>query len=236
MIVDNEETTPTFIQTVQSLIDKKLCDLNTSLPAEIVRYDYDKNLAVVQPTLKRKYKSENSAVNLPNISNVPVAFQRMGNAHLRIPINIGDTGQLFFSQRSIDGWLVSGGIIDPLDPRKFSLSDAIFYPGLNVNSNPIRSSSDEKSVELKLNNSWIEITDTGKFKLTDGTEELFDLMVQTLGKMVDEMTEQSVNDFTNTVFGPQQPINAAAYASLKTDSTELFFKQGNYIFKREISA
>jgi hypothetical protein len=216
-LASNTKKTPKLIDAINAVIDSKLCEMHTSLPAEIVSYDYNKNTATVKPTLKRKYKSETAPVELPLITNVPVAFQRMGEAHLRIPINPKDTGQLVFTERSIDGWLTSGGIIDPQDPRKHALSDAVFYPGLNPSNNPIKSSANEKSLEIKLKNSYIEITDDGKFKITNGNEELIDLIVQVMGKMVDEMNEQGTNDFTNTMFGPQQPINFANYTSLKND-------------------
>lgn len=221
MTAEVTKNTPTLIQTLQSVIDAKLCELHTSMPAEIVSYDHAKNLAVVQPTLKRKYKGEDEAVELPNISNVPVAFQRMGPAHLRLPIKPGQTGHIIFNERSIDGWQVSGGKIDPQDPRKHSLSDAVFYPGLVPNNNPMESSAAQDSVELKLNGAYIEILTSGKFKVTNGTEELFDLLVQILGKMIEEMTEQGEVDTTNTIFGPQKPNNFAKYTLLKTAYEEL---------------
>jgi hypothetical protein len=211
------ELTPTLTTVLNAIIDKHLADVHTSLPAEIISYDYAKNLAVVRPLLKRKYKTEEAAIIMPTISSVPVAFQRMGPAHLRLPINPGDTGQLVFVERSIDGWLISGGAVDPLDPRKHSLSDAVFYPGLNPNNNPIVSASDQKSVELKLKNSRVEILDNGKFKITNSTEELFDLLVQMLGKMIDEMFEQGEVDTTHTIWGPLQPNNFANYIQLKLD-------------------
>lgn len=217
MASEERKRTPTFYEMLQTIVDKNLIELNTSMPARIISYDYEKNMAVVQPELKRKYKGEESAVLLPTISNVRVCFQRLGDAHLRLPIASGVTGQLIFNQRSIDGWIVSGGEIDPLEPRRFSLSDAVFYPGLYPNNKPMKSSAAQDSIELKLKDSYLEILANGKFKITNSTEELFDLMVQILGKMVSEMTEQGEKDFTNTIFGPQQPINFAKYVTLKAD-------------------
>lgn len=221
MTTDNRENTPTLIQTLQAVIDASLCDLHTAMPCEVISYDYASNMAVVQPTLKRKYKNEDEAVKLPTISNVPVSFQRMGPAHLRLPIKAGQTGQLVFNERSIDGWLVSGGNIDPQDPRKHSLSDAVFYPGLAPSNSPIKSAAAEDSIEMKLNGAYIEILTSGKFKITNGTEEAFDLLVKILGKMIVEMTEQGEVDTTNTIFGPMKPNNFAKYTLLKADYEEL---------------
>lgn len=207
---DNTETTPTFIDTINTIVEKHLCDLNTSLPAKIISYDHAKNLAVVQPVLKRKYKGEEMAVDLPNISNVPLAFPRMGKGHLRFPVNAGDTGQLVFSQRSIDAWLVSGGQVDPLDPRKFSLSDAVFYPGLNPNNNPMESSAAATSIEMKLNNAYLEILQGNKFKITNGSEELLDLVSQ-LAQEVINIAANIQTSTTNTTFGPMKWNDSAAY-------------------------
>ena len=39
--------------------------------------------------------------------------------------------------------------------------------------------------------------------------------------MITEMNNQGNLDFTNTIFGPLQPINFANYQELKTDYEEL---------------
>jgi hypothetical protein len=210
MTTDARKNTPTLIQTLQAVIDASLCELHTALPCEVISYDYAKNLAVVQPVLKRKYKNEAEAIELPTISNVPVSFQRMGPAHLRLPIKPGQTGQLVFNERSIDGWLVSGGKIDPQDPRKHSLSDAVFYPGLNPSNKPMASSAAEDSIELKLNGAYLEILNNNKFKITNGSEELLDLV----SKLADEVINIAANiqiSTTNTTFGPMKWNDSAAY-------------------------
>jgi hypothetical protein len=210
-----------MLEMIDKVVERNLVETHTALPVEIVSYDHGTNLAVVQPVLKRKYKNESSPVKLPTIANVPVAFPRMGAGHLRFPVNVGDTGQLIVNERSIDGWQVSGGIIDPQDPRRNHLSDGVFYPGLNPNSKAMVSSAPSDSLELKLNGSHFEILGNGKFKITNGKEELFDLLVQLLEKVIEEMTEQGENDFTNTIFGPLQPVNFPAYNLKKVEYQEL---------------
>ena len=165
--------TPNLAETIQALIKANLLELHTHLPAKIVSYDYTTNLAVVQPLLKRKYKSEDSSVELPTISNVPVAFPRIGSAHLRLPVNPEDEGSLKFMERSIDKWLTEGGCVDPEDPRRFSLSDAVFELGLTSQINPMISSGANDSLELQYNASFIEILSSGKFKVSNGADELF---------------------------------------------------------------
>ena len=220
MTTDARNNTPTLIQTLQAVIDANLCELHTALPCEIISYDYAKNLAVVQPVLKRKYKNEVEAVELPTISNVPVSFQRMGPAHLRLPIKPGQTGQLVFNERSIDGWLVSGGKIDPQDPRKHSLSDAVFYPGLNPSNNLMASSAAEDSIELKLNGAYLEILKDNKFKITNGSEELLDLVSQLAQVVIDMAANIQISD-TNTTFGPMKWNDSAVYGDYESSADEI---------------
>lgn len=222
---DNQETLD-LGQTIRLGIEKSLCDLNVAMPCKIVSYDPTKNLAVVQPAFKRKYKSENSAINLPTISNVPVVFPRMGDAQLTLPINKGDEGQLLFNQRSIDGWIDSGGEVDPLDSRKFALSDAVFFPGLHSQSKPLVRKGATTSAELRYKDSYIEIKqdgnidivakdaafielyNDGKFKIKNEDEELFTIL--------SELLEILGTTTTNTIFGPMRLNDHPAILLLKT--------------------
>lgn len=171
-------TTPKLSETIKALIESHLLEIHTALPAKILSYDYGKNLAVVQPLLKRKYRTETSSILLPTISNVPVAFPRMGNAWVRLPVNPGDEGKISFCERSIDKWLENGGAVDPDDPRKFSLSDAVFEPGLNSLKNLMVSPGAQDSLEINYNGSYFEILSNGKLKISNGTNELFEILVQ----------------------------------------------------------
>lgn len=56
---------------------------------------------------------------------------------LALPVAVGDTGLLIFSDRSLDVWLATGGIVDPGDDRRHALSDAVFVPGLRPFSSPL---------------------------------------------------------------------------------------------------
>jgi len=206
--------TPTLAETIQKLVDAKFLDLHTNLPVKIVSYNYVQNLAVVQPLLKRKYKSEDFPVELPTISNVPVAFPRIGNAWLRLPVKPGDEGSIKIMERSIDKWLTEGGSVDPNDPRKFSLSDAVFEPGLTSQKNIMISAGANGSLELQHNNSYIEISETGKFKISDGVNELFDILVT--------LTE----DLKTATDGMGIPFNGATIAKFEALRVKLDLMKG----------
>lgn len=175
-MTDENKRTRTLAETIQILIDAKLMEIHTSMPAKIVSYNAATNMAVVQPLLKRKYIDEDFPVELPTISNVPIAFPRMGTAWIKFPVNPGDEGKISICERSIDKWLTTGGSVDPDDPRKFSLSDAIFEPGLNSLTNPMFPLGAADSLQIQHGTSNFEITKSGKFKMSGLTDELVALI------------------------------------------------------------
>lgn len=198
-MAEERKETPSWTKVIQDMVDKQLMDTHTAMPATVVSYDYDKNLAVVQPALKRKFKKDPAAVSLPLITNVPVCFPRMGKGHIRFPVNAGDEGAVVFQERSIDRWLSLGGAVDPEDSRKHHLSDAIFFPGLTSQVNVMSSKAKKTSLEIKNDKGWIEIMPNGRFKVTNGSEELFETLVQLVQAILDSRT--------NTIFGPQPLIH-----------------------------
>jgi len=207
--------TPNLLQLLDEIIDTKLLEVHTSLPATIVSYDYDKNLAVVKPSLKRKYKKEDSPVELPLINDVPVGQYRLGESWIRLPVNVGDEGQLIINERSIDKWINEGGTVDPEDFRKFSLADAVFWPGLTSQKNLMKSKSKKTSIEIKNKKGIIEITADGKFKITNGELEAMTLLV--------ELVEKLIAAKVNTAIGPQPfwPETLTALNQLKEKFSKL---------------
>lgn len=214
MTIDITKTTPKLSDLLLASVEAKLRELNIALPGEVMEYDSSKNLASIRPLIKAKYKNESTAHDLPVINNVPIIFPRTKKAHLFLPIEAGDTGQILFNQRSLDIWLVAGGSVDPADSRMFDINDAVFIPGLfpqnaMINANP-------ESLELNYDTAKMEITKDGKFSMRNAQAELLTELVKCLTQMVDTLTELSQNHMTNTMLGPQPPINLSAYAGIKT--------------------
>jgi hypothetical protein len=123
------DRTPTLEALLRTAINSSLLEVHTMLPARVTRVDLANGRCDCQPTIKRRYDTE-TAVDIPVITNVPIAFYRAGAAHITLPLKVGHTVMLMFSERSLDVWLNKGGQVDPADPRKFHYSDAVAYPGL----------------------------------------------------------------------------------------------------------
>lgn len=125
---------PQLISSLSRMIDAKLAAVHVSMPAKIISYNSAKQRAVVQPVVRRYYTSEEGvqiAEKLPAIEGVPVTFLGAGEYSLTFPLAAGVTGLLVFGECSLDKWLTTGASdVDPDDPRRNALSDAMFYPGL----------------------------------------------------------------------------------------------------------
>jgi hypothetical protein len=87
----------------------------------------------VQPLVKQAHEDETGervAELLPQIVNVPVVMPGSGGVRIKFPIAAGDVVLLVFASCSLDRWLSLGGEVDPEDPRRGALEDAIAIPGL----------------------------------------------------------------------------------------------------------
>lgn len=119
----------TLTEAIQTVIDRVLTGMHTCIPGRIEKYDYTKQQAEVKPLIKTDY-NDDTTESMPVISNIPVIFPRSNSTIIHFPLEKGDTGLIFFSEKALENWLSLGGESDSGDKRKFDLSDAIFIPGL----------------------------------------------------------------------------------------------------------
>lgn len=146
--------TPSLQKVIDDAIESKLLEVHTCLPARVTRVDVTKAQCDVKPLIKRKYANE-TIVELPVITNVPIAFYRAGQAFVSLPVKVGDIVELRFAERSLDLWLTKGGTVDPLDSRRHHLSDAIAYPGIYPFTDPPTGAS---ATDIVIKNETSKIT------------------------------------------------------------------------------
>lgn len=158
---------PTLEDLVQYMLEKRIADLHVSLPARVVRYDHTLQQADVEPLVQRVYQ-DGTGITLPVITNVPVWHPRAGNAIIHVPVAVGHVVQLVFSERSLDVWKSKGGIVNPKDVRKNTLSDAIAYPGGYPFTDPA-AVTDATAITIKLGNSELRIKPDGTINFGAGT-------------------------------------------------------------------
>lgn len=124
--------------------DTALAGVWTALPGVVQAYNASEQTVDVQPAVMNGYTDESgdrATETLPVIPRVPVVFPGAGVYSITWPLAVGDTVLLVFSSRSIDTYLAQGGVADPRDDRRHSLSDAVAIPGLRTYKAPIASAT-----------------------------------------------------------------------------------------------
>lgn len=206
MTVTDREEEISLADFVLMAIDSRLIDTHTCLPGKVVSYDRATQTAKIQPALKRKYK-DGSVVMLPIINKVPIAYPSGKDTFIHWDLEKDDDVILVIAERSLDIWKEKGEVVSPNDPRKFNLSDAYAIPGGKPVPNAFSPKGESGSIEITNKDASFEITKDGIFKLTNGTDELFDLFSQTLTAIQ--------NGTINTQFGPMKFNNLPDFIAIQ---------------------
>ena len=184
----------------------KMIDVHTSIPAIVVSFDAVKKTKYAIPAIKRKYEGSVEAEQLPLLVDIPVNFPQSSKAIVAFPLEAGDPVTLVFSERSLDFWKKSGGIVDPDDRRTHSLSDAVAFPGSFHIGGGIPANSDD--FIIKYYNGLIKMTKDDKITIGNNNAELL--------KILSDLLTGLENALVNTNLGPQPLINASTFTALKT--------------------
>ena len=193
-----------------------LTAIHTALPGSIISYDYTTQKAVIQPLLNKVW-SDGTTTPMPVLENVPVIFPRAGGASLTFPVVEGDTCLLLFIERSIDLWLTQGGQVNPDDPRKFDLSDAVAIMGLfpfsesseAINNQDVLLTYKNSSITIKESGD-IVINTSGKVAIGNSTTEVLDIISQLLADL------QGAAVTGTALSGPLNPTFVAQALALQT--------------------
>lgn len=169
-------TTRDIDEIVTDVIKSNIAKIYTSIPGRFESFDGE--LASVKPLIKKKYIDDEIEA-LPVIVGVPVLFPSTNEFQMTFPINKGDGCLIIFSMRDISNWIANGGDSEPVDLRKYDITDAMAIPGL---FSPIESTIeyDEDDVLIKFNEAVIRIQKDEKFAIGNQNAELIDILSQLL--------------------------------------------------------
>lgn len=156
---------------IQTAIDTALKEVHTSLPAVVTKVDHANQLVDAQITIKRKMNGV--LINLPILIDVPIRYWKSKTFSITFPIEVGDHVKITFAERSIDTWLTEGGIQNPFDVRKFSLSDAFAEPVM-YHQKDLIPDFDPVNLEIKTNsgNTKIIVKSEGLEIITTGSTDI----------------------------------------------------------------
>lgn len=167
---------------IRKAIKNEIAKIHTSIPAEITKINLLEKTVEVKPLIREK-NLLNEFVELPIIPNVPIRFTQTTKALISVPLEIGDTGVIVFSERSIGNWQQEGGIQNPEDNRKFNIKDCYFSPDLVKNSDG-KTLTDE--LQIILNNANIKIKQNGEINIENSAGSI---MIDIAGNMTLENTK-----------------------------------------------
>ncbi len=127
-----------------------------AIPAKVIKYDYTKQKATVQPLIK--YRDRTAGVDsqgltdMPPILSVPVMMIGTDESIISVPVKVNSTVMLFFSSRSIDNFTASDGktTVDPQDLRIYQVNDCFAVPFSPIPF-PKALGSDPSDVVIKMN-------------------------------------------------------------------------------------
>lgn len=177
----NNDSLSTLASNIKQGVESRLKELHTSIPGIIETFNAEKQLASIQPAIKRIFVTRNGdkeilvPSDLPILINVPIIFPRGGGFSLTFPVKKGDECLLTFCERSIDRWHNTGKIEVPGARRFHSLSDATAFVGLSSLINKIPN-YDNINTQFRSDDSKVEITllDNGTISIKAETKVIVD--------------------------------------------------------------
>lgn len=143
------ERTPSLASVIQQALDDRLADVHVMLPGRIESYDAAKQKADVKPLLRRVQRTVDGDLNepLPVITAVPVAWPRVGQYRITMPVAAGSRCALVFCERSIDNYQIgSGGDTNPESYQMHDLTDPIAIMGWYPDSDTLDPTDSEDMV------------------------------------------------------------------------------------------
>lgn len=119
-----------FAKMLREIFGEYLKDnVRTSVPGHVLSFNPANQLAEVQIGLMIEDRQGNAEARRP-IVRVPVQFWGASGGTLECRVSQGTEGSIMFSQECIDSWVDQGGVAAKSEPRRFSINDAYFIPGV----------------------------------------------------------------------------------------------------------
>ena len=210
---------PTLAEVLNSRDAALLSKLRVCSPGRVkTMRGNDPMRADIELGTKDEYK-DGVILPAPIITSVPVVWPtaNAGQAFLRMPLAVGDTGLLVFGDRSLDLWLKGiGAPVNPKDSRTHDLTDAIFVPGLTTDSRTVIGKFGVPGYHgdtVMLGNGSMTITldKTGKITIQGATGEVMQVLITAFTALA----------AATDMFAGLPLSSAAAMATAATDLTNL---------------
>lgn len=152
-------------EAINNSIEKKLVNIRTSIPGEVVKYYPSEQVADIQIMIKRR-KKDGEQEDIPILPKVPVRQPRTTNSFIQLPVKAGDKVIVFFHDRDIDNFRKSGKASETNSLRKFSLSDAFCLLGCFEDSEQIMlDAGDDDNIVIQNGDAKLTLSETGNIRI-----------------------------------------------------------------------
>jgi hypothetical protein len=133
---------PTTAELLEEARRAAVGPVKVAQPAWVMSYDRTTQTATVQVATAYQVKDPETGELIarmrPPIPNVPIAW----TSSTTWDPAVGEWGLCIFADRSLDEWKATGNrAVEPADPRRFDISDAVFLPGALPAAAPLPSSA-----------------------------------------------------------------------------------------------
>lgn len=115
----------------EKMKDDIFFNMRCCIPCIVQSYNAGKGTIECQPAIRERVINQNEEIeymNLPLLTNVPVAFPSNSSYAVTFPLNKGDECLVLFSDLSIDNFWEKGNVQNPIEERRHDLSDGIAIP------------------------------------------------------------------------------------------------------------
>ena len=130
MAADPNKDELTDAEKLDYVINQSILGVRTIMIAECVSFNEARNTIVAQPSIMRK-RIGNEAAPIPPLQDIPVVYYGAGGVVATYKPVAGDNCILLISDRSIERWKKTGGVVDPAKSRHHNWNDAVALFGLN---------------------------------------------------------------------------------------------------------
>ena len=159
--------------------------VNTVVVCRVLAYDLNNGApkADIQP-VHRHRTNRGDFIDPPTLYDVPVPPVMWGDFVIHAPLTVGDYVLAAIADRSLDEWLENGGSkVDPDDPRRFNLQDAVVLgrvdpfesgaSGSSVQADALTLSKRDGSVRVIINADGSVVVDSGDIRLGSAAASVF---------------------------------------------------------------
>lgn len=163
--MDRRERAPDLEEAIRMAFRSMQSRMWTALPGIVERFDGDKMIVDVQPTINGRVRSplgEISSLQMPKLLDCPVLWQGGGGATWTFPIAPGDECLVIFASRCIDAWWEQGGVKDAPDLRMHNLSDGFAIVGLRSLPRAFNVSTTEAELRNDAGDAFMKFNPTAK--------------------------------------------------------------------------